>query len=121
MDRNLELLLSLFADDFVIVDGGEVQQPTREEQAERFRTYFQNVRFRKWDDLVPPAIRVSADGTMAMVIVRKEVVLLQAEAPDDAPAERAVFAWMETWEKRRGRWMLVAMCSTRAPEAPSAD
>ena len=116
MDRNLDLLLSLFADDFVLVDGGEVQRPTPAANRERFGTYFRNVRFLKWDDLAPPAVRVSRDGTLATVIVRKEVVLLPAEAPEGTKPERAVFAWMETWEKRQGRWMLTALASTRAAE-----
>lgn len=116
MDRNLDLLLSLFADDFVLIDGGEVQRPTPAANRERFGTYFRNVRFLKWDDLAPPAVRVSRDGTLATVIVRKEVVLLPAEAPGETKPERSVFAWMETWEKRQGRWMLVALCSTRAAE-----
>ena len=116
MERNVDLLLSLFADDFVMIDGGEVQRPTRAESRERFGTYFRTVKFRKWDDLAPPSIRVSRDGTLASVIVRKEVVLVLADAPAEAKGERAVFAWMETWEKRDGRWMLVALCSTRTPE-----
>lgn len=115
MDRNVDLLLSLFADDFVMIDGGEVQRPTRAENRARFDAHFRSVRFRKWDDLAPPSIRVSRDGTLATVLVRKEVVLVPADAPEGAKGERAVFAWMETWEKRNGRWMLVALCTTRAP------
>ena len=119
MDRNVELLLSLFADDFVMVDGGELKRPTLEEQRKRFEAYFGAVRFQKWDDLVPPVIQVSTDGTLATVLVQKEVVLVLADAPADAKPERAVFAWAETWAKRRGRWMLVAMASTRAAEPGS--
>ncbi len=114
MDRNVDLLLSLFADDFVMVDGGEVKRPTIEEQRGRFTAYFGAVRFHKWDDLVAPVIHVSADGTLASVIVRKEVVLVLADAPAEAKPERAVFAWIETWAKRKGRWQLVAMASTSA-------
>lgn len=113
MDRNVDLLLSLMADDFVMVDGGEVQRPSRAETRSRYDAYFKAVRFRKWDDLAPPSIRVSRDGTLASVLVRKEVVLVPADAPADAPPVRTVFAWMETWEKRNGRWMLVALCSTK--------
>lgn len=116
MDRNVDLLLSLFADDFVMIDGGEVKRPTLEEQRGRFSAYFGAVSFHKWDDLVAPVIHVSADGTLASVVVRKEVVLVLADAPADAKSERAVFAWMETWAKRKGRWQLVAMASTRAGE-----
>jgi len=119
MDRNVELLLSLFADDFTMVDGGELKRPTLEEQRTRFEAYFGAVRFQKWDDLVPPVIQVSTDGTLATVLVQKEVVLVLADAPADAKPERAVFAWAETWAKRRGRWLLVAMASTRAAEPGS--
>ena len=118
MDRNVDLLLSLFADDFVMIDGGEVKRPTRKENRARFEAYFKSVRFRKWDDLGAPAIRMSRDGTLATVIVRKEVVLTLDGAPEDDPGERAVFAWMETWERRDGRFMLVAVCSTREEPAP---
>ncbi len=119
MDRNVELLLSLFGDDFVMVDGGQVKRPTLEDQRQRFTAYFGAVRFHKWDDLVAPVIHVSADGTMATVIVQKEVVLVLADAAADAKPERAVFAWIETWAKRRGRWQLIAMASTRADERGS--
>jgi len=118
MERNVDLLMSLMSEDFVLVDGGEVQRPSRAQNEERFRTYFKAVRFRKWDDLAPPSIRVSKDGSLATVLVRKEVVLVSADVPAaEAKEERAVFAWMETWEKRSGRWLLVALCSTRAPQA----
>jgi len=115
MDRNVDLLLSLMADDFVMVDGGAVQRPSRAETRARFDAYFKAVKFHKWDDLAPPSIRVSRDGTLASVLVRKEVVLVPADAAADAKPVRTVFAWMETWEKRDGRWMLVALCSTREP------
>ena len=118
MDRNVDLLMSLFADDFVMIDAGEVKRPTRKENRARFDAYFRSVRFRKWDDIAPPAIRISKDGTLATVIVRKEVVLSLDGAPEDDPGERAIFAWMETWERRDGRFMLVAVCSTREEPAP---
>jgi ketosteroid isomerase-like protein len=119
VERNVDLLLSLFADDFIMVAGGEMKRPTREEQQARFTAYFGAVRFQKWDDVVPPVIHVSTDGTLATVIVQKEVVLVPADSPADAKPERAVFAWIESWAKRRGRWMLVAMASTRAEEPGS--
>lgn len=115
LDRNVDLLVSLMSDDFVTIDEGEVHRPSRAENRARFDSYFKAVRFRKWDDMAPPAIRVSRDGSLATVVVRKEVVLTLVDAPE-AKEERTIFAWMETWEKREGRWLLVAVCSTRAPQ-----
>jgi len=121
LSRNVDLLMSLFGDDFVQVDGGQVTRPTLEEQRKRFSAYFGAVHFDKWDDQIDPIIVVSADGTLATVIVQKEVVLVLADAPADSKRERAVFAWIETWAKRRGRWQLIAMASTHAAETGSGS
>jgi len=113
MNRDVDLLLSLSDEDVVTIDGGQVTKPTRAESRARFQKYFHAVRFRKWDDMAPPEIRVSRDGSLATVIAKKEVVIVPADAPD-GPEERTVFAWMETWERRGCRYVLVAICSTRA-------
>ena len=53
---------------------------------------------------------VSADGTLGSVAVRKEVT----PSVEDSPTDRAVFAWLETWERGPEGWRLRAVASTRA-------
>jgi hypothetical protein len=72
-------MVSLFADDFVSVLGGEVSRPTRETSRGRFERYFARVNFVAWDDIVEPTVEVSRDGTLATVLVHKRVHITYRE------------------------------------------
>jgi hypothetical protein len=75
------------------------------------------VSFQQWDDLAPPRIRISPDGQMAYVIVQKSVRLTSLERAGANQPEHTVFAWVEIYEKRGGKWTLMAVASTDRPGA----
>ncbi len=110
--RNADLLVALFADDFASIDAGRVTRPTREQSRARFQAYFDRSEFFAWDDIEPPVVRLSADETLAYVIVQKQVRLIDVTA-SPRQEHATVFAWLETWEKRAGRWQLTTLTSTR--------
>ena len=112
LQRDPAALVAGAADDFVTVSNGVVSRPTRAEQLERFGKYFGSVEFLAWDDLEPPRVILSADGTLAVVVVRKQVTLVPAGAGEDAVPETTVFAWSETLSRRGGTWRLVEITST---------
>jgi len=115
LHRDAAQLVSLFADDFVSVQDGEVTRPGREASLERFQRYFAQVRFLAWDDVVEPVVEVSGDGTLATILVRKRVHVTYADA-DGQPAEEVTdFAWLEVWRRRDDRWELATVISTRKP------
>jgi len=114
--KNAELLVSMFADDFVNVSDGKISRPSREESLRRFTSYLERSSFLEWDDISPPVIRVSEDASMAYVIVHKRVRLNAANEKGALQEESTVFAWMETYEKRDGKWGLSAIASTKAPD-----
>jgi hypothetical protein len=106
-------LVSLFADDFMSIQDGEVTRPSRAESLARFERYFATVTFLAWDNLVPPMIEVSDDATLATVVVQKRVHLTYL-GPDGVPAEElTLFAWVEAWRCRADRWELAMVVSTR--------
>lgn len=113
LERKPAALTALIADDFVQVQTGEVSRPTRAEQLERFGKYFGLVEFLAWDDLEPPRVILSADATLAVVTVRKQVTLVPLGAGEDAVPETTVFAWSETLARRGGTWRIVEVTSTR--------
>lgn len=113
LERKPAALVALIADDFVQVLNGEVSRPTHAEQLERFGRYFGAVEFLAWDDLEPPRVNLSADGTLAVVTVRKQVTTVPAGAGEDAATETTVFAWSETLARRGGTWRIVEVTSTR--------
>jgi hypothetical protein len=115
MNGDAELLVSLFADDFVSVQDGRITHPTRAESLERFRSYFQRSTLLAWDDLTPPEIHLSADGSMAVVWVHKLVRTETTAEGGSAVRAETEFAWTETWERRNGAWRLTSVTSSARP------
>jgi hypothetical protein len=52
---------------------------------------------------------------MAYVIVQKSVRLSAADSAGERHVEHTVFAWLEVYEKRKGKWTLVVVASTDRP------
>ncbi|HMV47224.1 MAG TPA: nuclear transport factor 2 family protein [Blastocatellia bacterium] len=116
VERNAELLVSMFAEDLLSLSDGKINQPSREQSLRRFQSYLGRSTFLEWDDISPPVIRVSEDAGMAYVIVHKRVRILAADESGKKQQETTVFAWMETYEKRNGQWKLTAIASTKTQE-----
>jgi ketosteroid isomerase-like protein len=114
--RDASLLVSLFADDFINVGAGRVTRPTRAESLAGFQAYFDQSEFLAWDDVEPPLIRISSDGSMAYVVVRKRVHLISSGPDGSREARETTFAWMEAWERLGDAWLLHAVASTNEPD-----
>ena len=104
------------ADSLLSVSGGKVSVSLRERVRAGFQPYLDSSTFQAWDDVVPPRIRISADGHMAYVVVEKRVHLT-TRAPNGATeAERTRFAWLSVYEKQGGEWRMTAIASTDRPD-----
>ena len=111
--RDADRIAALAVEGFVLLNEGQIQILSVSEQRAHFAKYFARVTFERWDDLEPPRVWVSADGTLGSVAVRKEVITRSVE---DGSTDRAVFAWLETWERGPEGWRLRALASTREPK-----
>ena len=109
-----EKFADLLTDPIINVANGEITERTREQNLERLGAYFGSVVFDKWDDIDAPIVRISADGTLAAMIVTKQVVLSEKAAPDQK--SETIFAWISLFEKVEGEWKVFAVASTRASE-----
>ena len=116
--KDAHLLVSTFADDFISIRAGQISHPTRDESLKRLQAYFQRSDFLEWDDVLPPIVRVSQDASMAYVIVHKRVRLRAKNEQGNELEEKTIFAWMETYEKQQGKWVLTAVASTHETVAP---
>ena len=119
--RDPDLLVATFADGLINISTGRITRSTRDESRARFQAYFDRSEFLAWDDLEPPVIRISADGSMAYAIVRKLVRLRSIDADGRHEEEEMVFAWMEAWQREGERWLLQAVASTSAPTDRTDD
>jgi hypothetical protein len=115
LDKRPDLMVASFADSFLNISRGAVTVRTPAESRARFQAYFDRSTFQEWTDLAPPIIRISPDGQMAYVIVQKRVRLSAMDSAGVPRPEHTIFAWVELYEKRGGRWTLMAVASTDRP------
>ena len=70
-------------------------------------------------DLIDPIVRVSKDGTSGWLIAQVEIMGTRAAGGEKANGERtrfhSVWAWIELYEKRDGRWYRVGEVSNVRP------
>jgi hypothetical protein len=106
------LLASSAGESLLTVSRGALERVTPAAERRRFEEYFRGARYEAWDDLEPPVVRVSDDGSMAWIVSRLRVKRT-APAPDGALQERSfVYAGIMTYARRDGRWTRTANVST---------
>ena len=106
----LEAWLDKGIEPYVSANRGVISYPTVQERKDRFRAYIGSTTFEYYRDMVPPIVKVSADGTLGWVIV-------QIEAKGVRAGEQIGFqsAWIELYEKRDGAWVNVGNVSNFKP------
>jgi len=108
--RDVEGMLEGAANDYVLVNRGEVSFPTVDERRQRFSHYFKITVFSDYKDLIPPIIHISDDGTTAWLIAQVEVSGKQESSGGDQSLH-FVSAWIELYEKRNGEWVQIGNVS----------
>lgn len=109
------LLVNMMNDTLCQIKNGEVKYFSKDDMTDRLVKYFYSVEFVRWDDIKPPVITLSPDGTMAHVLIQKDVEVILADR-DKPTRERTEFAWTELWKKNPdasgGRWKLYSVTTT---------
>ncbi|MBX3244481.1 MAG: DUF4440 domain-containing protein [Acidobacteria bacterium] len=112
LTNNAELFIEMFAEHFMQLQRGNAAERGKADSLERFRTYFANYKFLEWEDIKPPVIKISKDGTMATKIVQKRVRGTYTYEDGKVEDDHTIFAWLEVWEKIKGKWKVTAIAST---------
>jgi hypothetical protein len=113
--RDAEALVAALPEKFIYVRDGKITTQSKDDARRKFEDYFRGAEFSSWDDLEPPVVRVSSDGTTGWMIVRVKVALTKTDAAGKRTPEQFVAAWMSAYEKRDGKWFHVANTSTFEP------
>ena len=106
---------NLLSESHISVNRGAVNTPTIEENTVRFQKYFDSVEFIKWDDVKPPVIRFSDDGSMAYTIVEKEVMVRYEGDEGQEIRDVTTFAWVAIYKKYGSEWKIDCVASTNKP------
>lgn len=113
--NNIEGVLAAEADTILVVGRGEVSMASKEERTRQFGRYLERSEFEQYRDVIPPIIRVSADGTMGWLVAQVQIV---GDETGDGGARvpiESIWAWIELYEKREGRWVRVGEVSSMKP------
>jgi hypothetical protein len=103
-DRDPELLFHNAAEQWTYVRDGHVDRLTRAELIERFRGNFDGIEYREWDDVEPPIIDVSTDGTLAVMIEHVRIRL--SRTTDDGSTEelQGIYAGATIYRRSVDGW-----------------
>jgi hypothetical protein len=113
LENDLESWLAAESEDYIMVNRGEISYPTKKERAARLQPYLDRTTFTEYRDLIPPVVRTSPDGMTAWLVAQVKISGSQTTgAGDDVPFDWT-WAWIELYEKRKGRWLRVGNVSNQ--------
>ncbi len=98
--------------EYVSVNRGLITRPSVQDNISRYNNYFSAVEFVKWDDLSPPMIRFSEDGSMAYTVVDKEVIVEYKISETETILDSGYYAWVAIYKKQAEGWKLDCVAST---------
>ncbi len=108
-DRDIDTLLAGMAAEQINVRDGRVSRRSQAEAEDGFAVYFDLVtQFSHWDDIQPPIIQISQDGSMAWMVNQ---IRLHYRSSNDEETD-VTCAWLMVYEKQDGDWVAVANAST---------
>ena len=113
-----ELLASGLDDTLHSLDAGVSTAQPRDSVRAMFSGYFAGAAYRAWENVEPPRIALSDDGSLATVL---QVVCVDREEPDSAGDRRRrvfVSAYGSSHRWRDGRWRMTTVVSTFLPDPP---
>ena len=111
---DVEAAIADVAEEQIIVRDGTVRRMTVDDVRRTMTDYFAGATFHEWDDIQPPIVKVSDDGSIAWMITNTKVRLTKT-GEDGSESETAfVYAGILTYEKRDGRWVRTTNVSTFA-------
>lgn len=110
LEKNVSLLFGTEADSVLDINHGEVKKISPETGRQRFTNYFNAVDFIKWEDRAAPIFHFSADSTMAVVTIQKQVIVREITT---SVIDTTDFAWTSVYEKKDGQWKMTMITSTQ--------
>lgn len=108
----VESLMENAGERFISASQGKIYSQSRQDVRQFFESYFRNATYQEYDDLQPPVVRVSADGSMGWVLSRLRARRTQIDENGAAQSREFVYAGIMVYEKRDGKWLRVANVST---------
>jgi ketosteroid isomerase-like protein len=114
MDGDIDALLAFQADDFLLVDRGEISSLSKQDVRDFLGPYLASTKFEFYRDKVPPLVKVSKDGTLGWVAAQIEARGESMDTNGQPKTIEAVFAWIELYERRGDEWVSIGNATSFA-------
>jgi hypothetical protein len=114
MDGDIDAFLAIQADEFLLVDRGEISSPSKQDRREFLGPYLASTKFAFYRDKVPPLVKVSQDGTLGWVAAQIEARGESVSPNGQTRTIEAVFAWIELYERRGTEWVSIGNATSFA-------
>jgi hypothetical protein len=114
MDGDIDALLAIQADDFLLVNRGEVSTPSKQDRRDFLGPYLASTKFEYYRNKVPPLVKVSQDRTLGWVAAQIEARGESMDSNGQARTIEAVFAWIELYERRGDEWVSIGNATSFA-------
>ncbi len=105
--------MAVEADEYISANNGTMSFPTKADRRASREPYLASTIFTAYQDTRPPAVRISADGSLGWVIAEVEVRGTQRNDDGTEHEIDAVWAWIELYQKQGDTWRLVGNISNR--------
>ncbi|MGH9369281.1 MAG: nuclear transport factor 2 family protein [Thermoanaerobaculia bacterium] len=113
-EQNPAAWLAIESDRYVVVNRGEISHPSKAERGKWIGLFLSSTRFREYEDVVTPIVKISKDGSVGWLIAQIHAAGVQTDASGKEKPLEFTSAWIELYEKRDGRWVSVGNVSNFA-------
>jgi hypothetical protein len=110
-----ELLFRHAAETWTYVRDGRAEEVSRSELIERFRTSFGRAHYDEWEDIEPPRIEISEDGTLAVMVNRVGIRLTRTHDDGSTEELHGVYAGATVYKQNGLGWRSILNVSTFDP------
>lgn len=113
---DVDKLLAPEPEQIITVNRGEVLFENKSERIPQFKQYLEDTEFSAYRDLIDPLVRVSKDGTLGWLIAQVKIAGTRTYDVGESKSFDNVWAWIELYEKKNGRWYRIGDVSNVKPE-----
>jgi hypothetical protein len=103
-ERDPELLFRHAAEKWTYVRDGRVEQLSHSQLVEQFRATFSGVQYHEWEDVVPPRVDISNDGTLAVMVEHVRIRLSRTNEDGSHEELTGIYAGATVYRRDADEW-----------------
>lgn len=112
IESDIDALLATQAENFVLLNRGEISSPSKQRRREFLGPYLARTRFEFYRDTIEPIVKVSRDGSLGWVMAQVQARGSGVTAQGEHQPVEFVVAWIELYERQGHDWISIGNASS---------